>query len=77
MLEKTIEIVLVIIGYIPKYRLKIPCTRRLINRIHYLFKTIRYNLIDRSSLSRQINNLVSVFIVILSILQAYKIIHVH
>ena len=40
MFEKAIEIILIIVSYIPEYCLKIPCPRRLIDGIYDLFKTI-------------------------------------
>ena len=66
MFEKAIEIILIIVSYIPEYCLKIPCPRRLIDGIYDLFKTIGDYFIYGPLFGGKVGKLFRMFIVILS-----------
>ncbi|CDB70052.1 unknown [Bacteroides cellulosilyticus CAG:158] len=77
MFEKAIEIILIIVSYIPEYCLKIPCPRRLIDGIYNLFKTIGDYFIYGPLFGGKVGKLFRMFIVILSVFFFYEIIHIH
>ena len=76
-LEKAIEIILVIISHIPENCLEIAGTRRLVDGIYDLLETVCDDFIDRSLFQRQVCQFIQMFIIVLSVFQTNEIVHVH
>ena len=75
--EDALEVILVIVGHIPEHSLIVAGTSGLIQRVHNLLEVVGDNLVDGALLQRQVGLLVRMLPIVLAILVADEIVHVH
>ena len=75
--EDALEVILVIVSHIPEHSLVVAGTRGLVERIHNLLEVVRDDLVDGTLLQTHVSLLVGTLVVVLAILLADEIVHVH
>ena len=77
MLEKTVEVILVIVCHIPENGLEISCTSRLVNGVYHLLEAVRDYLVYGPLSRGKVHHLFGMQVVVLAIFLTNKIVHVH
>ena len=75
--EDALEVILVIVGYVPEYGLIVAGTSRLVQRVNNLLEIVGYHLIDGTLLQAHICLLVGTLPIVQTILLTNKVVHVH
>ena len=77
MLEKTVEVISVIICHIPKNGLEISCTGRLVDGVDHLLEAVRDYLVYCPLSGGKVHHLFGMQVVVLAIFLTNKVVHVH
>ena len=75
--EHALEVVAVVIGYVPEYCLEVTRSRRLVDGIDNLLEAVGDDLVNRPLFEREIHHVTGSLVVIESIFLADEIVHVH